>query len=156
MGDSQADEKRWRYSKIVADEAALDRLLVDLFLELHDPPDGPVWLDFDATDDPLHGDQEGRFFHGYYKSYCYLPLYIFSGGDLLCARLRPSDIDASAGSVQELERIVRRVRWLKVAAGVTITARKVWVSFASAYPYREEFAAIAQSLRQEPARAPPA
>lgn len=343
LGVSEADEKRWRYSKIVADEAALDRLLVDLFLESREAPSGPVWLDFDATDDPLHGDQEGRFFHGYYKSYCYLPLYIFSGGDLLCARLRPSNIDACAGSVQELERIVRRirrrwpevrlivradsgfcredlmgwcedngvdyvlglarndrlikrvakalrksrsrhvatgkasrrfrafryrtrtswsrsrrvvakaewlakgpnprfvvtslskkeagaqrlyeelycargdmenrikecqlalfadrtssatmqanqlrlhfssfayallhglrrlaltgtrwakaqcgtirVRWLKVAARVTITARKVWVSFASAYPYRKEFAVIAQALREEPVRAPPA
>ena len=110
LGVPEADEERWRYSKIVADEKALGRLLVDLFLESRDPPAGPVWLDFDATDDPLHGDQEGRFFHGYYKSYCYLPLYIFSGGDLLCARLRPSNIDASAGSVKELERIVRRVR----------------------------------------------
>ena len=110
LGVSQADEKRRRYSKIVADEAALDRLLVDLFLESRDPPAGPVWLDLDATDDPLHGDQQGRFFHSYYKSYCYLPLYIFSGGDLLCARLRPSNIDACAGSVAELERIVARIR----------------------------------------------
>ena len=110
LGVPQGDEKRWRYSKIVADEAALDRLLVDLFLESRDAPAGPVWLDLDATDDPLHGDQQGRFFHGYYKSYCYLPLYIFSGGDLLCARLRPSNIDACAGSVAEVERIVARIR----------------------------------------------
>ena len=69
-----------------------------------------VWLDLDATDDPLHGAQEGRFFHGYYESYCYLPLYIFSGEHLLCARLRPSNIDAAEGSVQELKRIVGRIR----------------------------------------------
>ena len=72
-------------------------------------------LDLDATDDPLHGHQEGRFFHGYYRSYCYLPLYVFCGEHLLCARLRPSNQDASAGSVEELERIVGqiRARWPK-------------------------------------------
>ena len=64
----------------------------------------------DATDDPLHGNQEGRFFHGYYKNYCYLPLYIFCGEHLLCARLRPSNRDASAGSVEELTRIVGQIR----------------------------------------------
>ena len=79
------------------------------------PPEEIV-LDLDATDDPLHGNQEGRFFHGYYGHYCYLPLYIFCGDHLLCARLRPANIDAAAGSVQEIERIVRqlRERWPKV------------------------------------------
>ena len=73
-------------------------------------------LDLDATDDPLHGTQEGRFFHGYYNGYCYLPLYIFCGEHLLCARLRSSDRDGAAGSVEELERIVGRIRsrWPKV------------------------------------------
>ena len=110
LGEPKAHEKRWRYSKIVADGEALDRLLVKLFLESHGRAPETVWLDLDATDDPLHGAQEGRFFHGYYKSYCYLPLYIFSGEHLLCARLRPSNIDAAEGSVQELKRIVGRIR----------------------------------------------
>ena len=73
-------------------------------------------LDLDATDDPLHGDQMGKCFHGYYKRYCYLPLYIFCGDDLLCARLRPSDIDAAAGALEEIKRIVAQIRerWPKV------------------------------------------
>ena len=104
-----------RYKKIAADPEALDRLLVDLFLESHPKPLREIWLDLDATDDPLHGHQEGRFFHGYYRCYCYLPLYIFCGEHLLCARLRPSNQDASTGSVEELERIVDqiRARWPK-------------------------------------------
>lgn len=104
-----------RYKKIAADPAALDRLLVDVFLESHSKPPREIWLDLDATDDPLHGRQEGRFFHGYYRCYCYLPLYIFCGEHLLCARLRPSNQDGAAGSVEELERIVSqiRARWPK-------------------------------------------
>ena len=69
-----------------------------------------IVLDLDATDDPLHGAQEGRFFHGYYGCYCYLPLYIFCGSHLLCARLRRSNIDASEGSVEEVERIAGQIR----------------------------------------------
>jgi hypothetical protein len=99
-----------RYKKIVADPAGMDRLLVDCFLEAHAAPPAEIWLDLDATDDPLHGHQEGRFFHGYYGCYCYLPLYIFCGEDLLCARLRPANIDACAGSVEELTRIVGQIR----------------------------------------------
>ena len=99
-----------RYKKIAADPTALDRLLVDVFLESHDKPPREIWLDLDATDDPLHGHQEERFFHGYYRCYCYLPLYIFCGEHLLCARLRPSNQDASAGSVEELERIIGQIR----------------------------------------------
>ncbi|WP_419630895.1 transposase, partial [Thiolapillus sp.] len=78
-------------------------------------PPRKIWLDLDATDDPLHGHQEGRFFHGYYRCYCYLPLYIFCGEHLLCARLRTADKDASSGSVDELQRIVDqiRARWPK-------------------------------------------
>ena len=104
-----------RYKKIVADPHALDRLLVDLFLESYAKPPREIWLDLDATDDPLHGHQEGRFFHGYYRCYCYLPLYIFCGEHLLCARLRPSNQDGAAGSVEELERIIGqiRARWPK-------------------------------------------
>src|SRR3954465_457985 len=73
-------------------------------------------LDLDATDDPLYGKQEGRFFHGYYGHYCYLPLYIFAGDHLLCARLRPANTDASAGSREEVSRIVQqiRARWPEV------------------------------------------
>lgn len=105
-----------RYQKVVASPEELDRLLVDVFLESHRRAPSVLWLDLDATDDPLHGEQEGRFFHGYYKSYCYLPLYIFCGEHLLCARLRPADRDAQAGSVDELTRIVERIRqrWPKV------------------------------------------
>ena len=99
-----------RYKKIVADPAAMDALLVDLFVEAHDKPPEQIILDVDATDDPLHGHQEGRFFHGYYRSYCYLPLYIFCGEHLLCARLRTADQDGAAGTVDELARIVEQLR----------------------------------------------
>lgn len=99
-----------RYKKIAADPESFDRLLVDLLIESHEKPPREIWLDLDATDDPLHGHQEGRFFHGYYRSYCYLPLYIFCGEHLLCARLRPSNLDGAAGSVAELERIVTQIR----------------------------------------------
>ncbi len=99
-----------RYKKIVLDHGAVDRLLVDLFLQAHEQAPEQIVLDLDATDDPLHGNQEGRFFHGYYGHYCYLPLYIFCGEFLLCARLRSSNIDAAAGSVDELQRIVSQIR----------------------------------------------
>jgi Transposase DDE domain group 1 len=104
-----------RYHKITYSAEALDRLLVELFLQAHRNPPEEIVLDLDATDTPLHGEQEGRFFHGYYGHYCYLPLYIFAGDHLLCARLRPSNQDASAGSLPELERIVAqmRARWKK-------------------------------------------
>jgi hypothetical protein len=104
------------YKKIIVDVEAVERLPVDVFLQAHRKPPKKIVLDLDATDDPLHGEQEGRFFHGYYRNYCYLPLYIFCGGDLLCAKLRPSNIDASAGAVKEVERIVRQIRqrWGKV------------------------------------------
>jgi len=110
-----ASEKN-RYKKIVAHPDKMDHLLVDAFLQLYGKKPKQIILDIDATDDPLHGNQEGRFFHGYYKSYCYLPLYIFCGDHLLCARLRPSNIDAAFGTVEELERIVTRIRdhWPKV------------------------------------------
>jgi hypothetical protein len=88
----------------------VDRLLVDIFLQAHREAPEEIILDLDATDDPLHGEQEGRFFHGYYGHYCYLPLYIFCGEFLLGARLRSSNIDASAGSVEELQRIVAQIR----------------------------------------------
>ena len=102
--------RRDRYKRIAADHESLDRLLVDVFLESHDSAPAEIVLDLDATDDPLHGAQEGRFFHGFYRSYCYLPLYIFCGDHLLLARLRTSNRDASAGTVGELLRIVPQIR----------------------------------------------
>jgi len=99
-----------RHKKIVCDFGAVDELLTDLYLEAHKRAPRQIVLDLDATDTPLHGRQEGRFFHGYYGCYCYLPLYIFAGEHLLCARQRTSNQDAAAGSVAELERIVERLR----------------------------------------------
>jgi hypothetical protein len=98
------------YHKVGHDGAAIEALFVDLFLEAHKTPPKEIILDLDATDDPLHGHQEGRFFHGYYDCYCYLPLYVFCGRHLLAAKLRRSNIDASAGAVAEVERIVGQIR----------------------------------------------
>ena len=105
-----------RYHKIGHDAAAIERLFVDLFLDAHRKPPAQITLDLDATDDPIHGRQEGRFFHGYYDCYCYLPLYVFCGRHLLAAKLRRSNIDASAGAVEEIARIVRQIRsrWPRV------------------------------------------
>jgi len=100
-----------RYHKITYDAAAVDRLFVDLFIEAHHEPPKQIILDIDATDDPLHGHQEGLYFHGYYDCYCYLPLYIFCGRHLLSARLRRSNIDAAAGTREEVARIVEQIRW---------------------------------------------
>jgi DDE family transposase len=99
-----------RSKKITCRTHDVERLFVTLFLQAHARPPERIVLDLDATDDPIHGHQLGRFFHGYYKNYCYLPLYIFCGDHLLCARLRPSDIDASVGSVKQLKRIVAQIR----------------------------------------------
>jgi len=98
------------YHKIVPDGAALERLFVELFLDAHAAVPREIVLDLDATDVPLHGEQESRFFHGYYDHYCYLPLYIFCGQQLLCAKLRPANIDGAAGAVEEVERIVGQIR----------------------------------------------
>jgi Transposase DDE domain group 1 len=98
------------YKKISLAMEALDRLRVEIFLEAQAEPPAEIVLDLDATDDPLHGRQEGRFFHGYYGHYCYLPLYILAGDHLLCARLRPSNLDAAAGCVEEVARIVAQIR----------------------------------------------
>ena len=99
-----------RYKKIVADWEAMDKLLVELFLESYGVPPREIVIDVDATDDPLHGHQEGRFFHGYYGHYCYLPLYFFCGDKLLCARLREADEDPAAGCIEELARLVGQIR----------------------------------------------
>ena len=105
-----------RYAKIVYDTAALEGFFVEAFLAAHATPPAEIVLDVDATDDPLHGSQEGRFFHGYYRAYCYLPLYIFCGDFLLCAKLRRADGDGAAGAVDELARIIApiRARWPQV------------------------------------------
>jgi hypothetical protein len=99
-----------RYHKISHNPIAIKRLLVDLFLEAHDRAPSEIILDLDATDDPVHGNQEGRFFHGYYDCYCYLPLYVFCGRHLLAAKLRPASMDAAAGAVAEVARIVAQTR----------------------------------------------
>jgi hypothetical protein len=123
-----------RYRKIAVDRSAVETLLVELFLDAHARAPREIVLDLDATDDPLHGHQEGRFFHGYYGCYCYLPLYVFCGRHLLAARLRCSDIDASAGAVEEVARIVARIRerWprvrilLRADSGFAREALMVW------------------------------
>src|ERR1700751_2679428 len=99
-----------RYHKISHNPIAIKRLLIDLFLEAHERAPSEIILDLDATDDPVHGEQEGRFFHGYYDCYCYLPLYIFCGRHLLAAKLRSASVDAAAGVVQEVARIVAHIR----------------------------------------------
>jgi hypothetical protein len=99
-----------RYKKIVARHRDIEEFFVDTFLALHSTPPEEIVLDLDATDDPIHGHQLGRFFHGYYDGYCYLPLYIFCGEHLLCAKLRPADIDGAAGSVKQVAKLVQKIR----------------------------------------------
>ena len=106
---AEADESA-RYPKIGLDLGAVDRTLVELYIQRQPRRPKQIVLDLDVTDDRLHGGQEGRFFHGYYGAYCYLPLYIFAGEQLLCARLRESNQDASAGALEEVERIVAQIR----------------------------------------------
>ncbi len=114
--------------------AAIETLFVDLFLEAHRRAPEQIILDLDATDDPLHGQQEGRFFHGYYDCYCYLPLYVFCGRHLLAAKLRRSNIDGAAGAVEEVARIVAQIRrrWPRVRillrgdSGFTREALMAW------------------------------
>jgi Transposase DDE domain group 1 len=123
-----------RYHKIGHDTRAIEELFVTLFLEAHERPPERIVIDLDATDDPLHGHQEGGFFHGYYDCYCYLPLYIFCGRHLLAAKLRRANIDASAGAVGEIARIVARVRacwpkteiWLRADAGFAREELMAW------------------------------
>ena len=105
-----------RYHKISHNPTAIKSLLVDLFVEAHERAPRQIILDLDATDDPLHGEQEGRFFHGYYDCYCYLPLYVFCGRHLLVAKLRSAAMDAAAGAVEEVARIVAQIRrqWPRV------------------------------------------
>src|SRR3954465_9920841 len=113
-------DKDSRYKKVVCRTHDVERLLVTLFLQAYSRPPERIVLDLDATDDPIHGRQLGRFFHGHYKNLCYLPLYIFCGDHLLCARLRPADIDAAAGSVKQLQRIVAQIRQAWPEVKITI------------------------------------
>jgi hypothetical protein len=99
-----------RYKKVPYAAEAIDRVLVDVFLEAHAEPPEEIVIDLDTTDLPLHGHQEQRFFHGFYYHYCYLPLYIICGEHLLGVRLRPANIDASAGALEELQRVVTQIR----------------------------------------------
>lgn len=111
-----------RYKKVTCQTRQVERLFVTLFLQAHSTPPEHIVLDLDATDDPVHGHQLGRFFHGYYKNFCYLPLYIFCGDHLLCARLRPSDIDGAAGALKQLEQIVARIREAWPQVKITVRA----------------------------------
>ncbi|HVZ84525.1 MAG TPA: IS1380 family transposase [Terracidiphilus sp.] len=106
----QAAQHSERYCKIEYSREAIDELMIEVFLEAHPEAPAQIVLDLDATDVPLHGQQERRFFHGYYDAYCYLPLYIFCGEHVLCARLRPANIDGAKGSVWEVRRLVQRIR----------------------------------------------
>ena len=99
-----------RYHKISHNPIAIKRLIVDLFLDAHERAPSEIIIDLDATDDPVHGEQEGRFFHGYYDCYCYLPLYIMCGRHLLAAKLRSAGKDAADGAVEEVARIVAHIR----------------------------------------------
>lgn len=111
---SEAAESR--YHRIAADPEMLERFFVEVFLDSFEQAPERIVLDFDATDNPLHGEQESRFYHGYYRDYCYLPLYVFSGRHILCAKLRPSNIDAAKGSLEVLQTLVEQIRgrWPKV------------------------------------------
>jgi hypothetical protein len=106
-----------RYKKITFWRDSVDELLVNVFLDAHPVAPQQIVLDIDTTDMPLHGNQEGKFYHGYYKHYCYLPLYIFCGDHVLCARLRPSSIGPAVGSRKEVERVVQQIRqsWPEVS-----------------------------------------
>jgi hypothetical protein len=123
-----------RYRKVSVDEEAMKELFVDLFIQANTTAPSRLILDLDATDDPIHGNQEERFFHGYYKCYCYLPLYIFCGRELLLAKLRPANIDAAAGAKEEIAFIVARLRqrwpdvdiWLRADSGFCREELMAW------------------------------
>ena len=127
---------------------------MELFLDAHGAPPAEIILDLDATDDPLHGQQEGRFFHGYYDCYCYMSLYIFCGRHLLAAKLRRSNIDGSAGSKEELERIIAQIRkrWPQtriVLRGDSGFAREALMGWAEAQPLVDYLFGLARNARLE-------
>jgi len=151
LTEEQVPEKEI-YKKIPLDQQAADRLFVKWFIDAHEVPPEEIVIDLDATDDPLHGNQEGRFFHGYYREYCYLPLYIFCGEFLLCARLRTADQDASAGSVEELDWIIRQIRaaWPTVRIvirGDSGFCREEIMSFCEALPGVDYVLGLAKNSR---------
>jgi hypothetical protein len=123
-----------RYHKISVDDDAFEQVFLDLYIASHKIPPKRITLDLDATDDPVHGNQEDRFFHGYYRCHCYLPLYIFDGRHLLVAKLRPANIDAAAGACDEIKRIVDHVRrawpetqiWLRADSGFCRDDMMTW------------------------------
>jgi hypothetical protein len=123
-----------RYHKFEVDDAEMDRVFLDIYIAAHKTPPARIILDLDATDIPLHGNQEGRFYHGYYGNYCYLPLYIFDGKHLLLARLRQADTDAAAGARDEIARIVAHLRqawpevdiWIRADSGFARDDLMAW------------------------------
>ena len=117
-----------RYKKISVDQGAVDRLFVDLSVQAHATPPADIVLDLDATDDPVHGQQEGRFFHGYYGHYCYLPRNIFAGAHLLCARLRPSNIGVDRARHRVPARGALRARARQFIALITRPPRRTHAS----------------------------
>ena len=140
-----------RSHKIGHDAGLVERLFVDLFLDTYAMPPEEIVLDLDATDDPIHGAQEGRFFHGYYGCYCYLPLYIFCGDHLLAAKLRRSSSDASAGAVEEVERIVTqiRARWPQVR--IILRADSGFARAGCRGDHRPDRAGLRRPARHQPA-----
>ena len=128
------EERPSRYRRVAVDPEAIEGLFVDCMVEAHDEAPERIVLDLDATDDPVHGHQEGRFFHGYYRSYCYLPLYVFCGDHLLAAKLRPANQDGAAGAVEEVARIVGQIRshwpaveiWIRGDSGFAREALMAW------------------------------
>jgi len=123
-----------RYKKITFWKDALDELLVKVFIESHESAPVEIVLDLDTTDLPLHGKQEGRFFHGYYDHYCYLPLYIFCGEQVLCARRREAHHDAAFGSLREIQRMVAQIRAAWPAVKIILRGdsgfcRNAWMSW---------------------------
>lgn len=109
--------KNGRYKKIALDEKKVDDFFIDIFVQAHEEPPKLIVIDLDATDDPLHGKQEGRFFQGYYREYCYLPLYFFCGDFLLCSRLRTADKQPGSVALEDIKPIVKRLRehWPEVS-----------------------------------------
>ncbi len=104
----EADEHR--YKRIVANEEKIEKLLVDLYLQSYKKPPKSITIDFDSTDIEIYGNQEGKFYHGYYQKNCFLPLYAFIDGFLVFAKLRESKIDGAKGTKEALEKIVYKIR----------------------------------------------
>lgn len=144
-----------RYHKIALDQDRADDLFIDVFLEAYDEAPEEIFLDLDATDDRVHGNQIGRHYNGYYDAYCFLPLYIFSGDHLLCARLRTADRDAADGSIEELDRIILRLRAAWPETRIIVRAdsgfcRDEIMSYCEAEGYVEYVLGLAGNARLRP------